>query len=323
MLGIAHKEAVWRRVPSLTFIALHPRAYNPDFYNHYLFGWEKQPEEVKIPFLKDIRLQGFKGSTYPDNLILKQCNGIIYEYDFHLPLGRYYYTSNHLFYQGNNFAVSDISLLHGSSGLLGRILRTALFVNVTLPSMADLSQKLKDSLGSNVYEIQKMRMDLFDTFSKSEIKSSHAKLHPKIESNWDIIRKIDRIDEIQKGFSNLVEYIKQPFTPTISHSSPPGQIQDTSNKNEHPCLDLFHFHKTFNVVNDGDKAREYIRDIVNNLQSIEINQRRFENEISNISSLLESRRTLLKDRENTLVAIIFPALGAFLCSLILWRLWPW
>jgi hypothetical protein len=151
ILGITHKEAVWRRDPSLTFIAfLKPDVY---YYNHYLWRWETQPEHVKIPFLKDIRLQGLKGSTYPDYLVLKQCKNIVYEYASDRPFGRFYYASHPLFYQGKNFPGRDSSFLHGSEGLVERILRTALFVNVTLPSMVDLSQKLKDSLGRNVYEI--------------------------------------------------------------------------------------------------------------------------------------------------------------------------
>jgi hypothetical protein len=326
VLGIAHKEGEWRNVPSLTFVAFSTIFDEPDFWNFYLWNWKNGPEDVKLPFLRDIRIQGFSGSTYPSELVLDQCHNIIYEYNLNLPITRYYYSSIPLFDLDNNWSIHDQFPLHGTGGILTRILRTALFVNVTLPSMVDLSKVLKDSLGDNFYKIQKMRMEIFNDFTQSKLDSSHAEVRLHADWHQGVIREIDRIDEIQKGFSKLLEDIQQPFTPPISHPSS-RKTQDTSSKGENHCLDLFHFHKTYNTVNDSNKAFEYIRDITDNRNSIEINQRRFENEVSNTSTLLESRRALLQDRRNTLVAIIVPAFGAFIFGLGLLflgqYLWPW
>jgi hypothetical protein len=144
------------------------------------------------------------------------------------------------------------------------------------------------------------------------------------DSYQRVIGEIDRIDEVQKGFSEFLEDMKQPFDPPV-YNPRPSETQVSFSKVEHACLDLFHFHKTYNVINDGNKVLGYIRDIANNHKYIEIDQRRFENELSNTRTLLESRRTLIKSRENTFISILFTVgsglVAAFFGFILLWLLW--
>lgn len=87
-------------------------------------------------------------------------------------------------------------------------------------------------------------------------------------------------------------------------------------------MELFHFHRT-KAIDDRRKALKYIKELDNNLRSIEISQRRFDNEMSSLRQLLENRRELLKDRDNTLLAIIVPAGGAVAGGLLLLIPWSW
>jgi len=329
ILGTAHKEREWHSVPILTFVAF-PAYSEPDFWNYYLIGAGTTPEEVKLRFLEEISLREFPEDAYRGDPVLRTCHDISHEYHQWEPTWRWYYSSQPLFYRGKSWIIetdrgivspTDVFPLHGVGGSLTRILRTTLFINVTIPSMVRRSKHLNDEIIDRTHNLQTKRMDFFDDFSHAQLRSFHHHIRVHSERYQKIIHEIDRIDEVQKAFQEFLENIARPFRPPLY--DPKVLEKKNINDEEDFCLELFHFHRTHDSVTIGDRRKSfgYIRDITYQHKSIEVNQRRLEDEISSTNVLLESRRTLLKDRENTLLAIVVPAIGAVVFGGLLWVLW--
>jgi hypothetical protein len=324
ILGVAPKNQEWSNVPLLTFVALS--AYSsPDFQELYLSGQgEIIPKtDVTLRFLRDIRLRGFPESAAP-NLPIIHCHDIIHEYYF--PYRRYYYAPQPVLYpkkywvgvRENELTVLGDFPLYGASAALMRILRTALFINVTLPSMVEWSKHLNNNLFTWTSTLQNMRSELFNDFTRKTLHSSHQKIIRYTKWSDDIVPVIDSINEVHQGFSLLREDIRHPFNPPMYDP----ESRTVEENDEDYCLELFHFHRT-KAIDDRRKALKYIKELDNNLRSIEISQRRFDNEMSSLRQLLENRRELLKDRDNTLLAIIVPAGGAVAGGLLLLIPWSW
>jgi hypothetical protein len=96
---------------------------------------------------------------------------------------------------------------------LEHILRTALFINVTLPSIVELSKTLNDEIINHISNIQRIRLDSFNVFGKKEINFIQSEIREMFDNSYKISYKIDRISEIQRGFRKLAEDIKEPFHP--------------------------------------------------------------------------------------------------------------
>ena len=84
--------------------------------------------------------------------------------------------------------------------------------------------------------------------------------------------------------------------------------------------ELFHFKRNAVLHNDREKANRYRRLIQNRLEKIQKTASQLHGEISEASSLLESRRNMIESEKNTVLAIIIPALGALVFG-FLWLLW--
>jgi hypothetical protein len=195
----------------------------------------------------------------------------------------------------------DIFHLHGPRGAQSRILRTALFVNVSLPSLVKLSENVQQEVAQMLQKIRFTRAKLFNEFSNKidELNEPIVSAVRVLETRTE--PAIKRLEEALAGYNRLLDDIQYSFIPPLRR---PRITTTTQSQEPDPCLGLFYFdERVGTVLNDRVKAKAYTDQIKANIASIQQDKDRLNNELPSAMSLLESRRNLIWGRDNAQQAI--------------------
>ena len=134
VLGISRKTREWASIPILTFASSPAFMWSDAFGQRYIFSPEPWEETSRL-FLREISLRGISTNISNGEIdgSLVGCNDILHEKD-RITVWRFYYSSEPLFYTGQNWPLMVVGPT-GPEVMFNRLLRIALFVNVTLPDM--------------------------------------------------------------------------------------------------------------------------------------------------------------------------------------------
>jgi hypothetical protein len=214
---------------------------------------------------------------------------------------RFYYAGIPLFYDEQFGQRMDIFHLHGPRGAQSRILRTALFVNVSLPSLVKLSENVQQEVAQMLQKIRFTRAKLFNEFSNKidELNEPIVSAVRVLETRTE--PAIKRLEEALAGYNRLLDDIQYSFIPPLRR---PRITTTTQSQEPDPCLGLFYFdERVGTVLNDRVKAKAYTDQIKANIASIQQDKDRLNNELPSAMTLLESRRTLKWGRDHAQQAI--------------------
>lgn len=251
VLGISRKTQRWANVPILTFVAI-------DFYERNVipkifYSGPITPEESKKVFLNQVSLRDYSKGIENADVIDTHCNGISLESSPSLSLWRFYYSGIPLFHDGPFGNVMYVSHVLGPRGALLRILRSALFINVTLPNVVRLSENIEREINETIENVRQTRIAVSREFSEkiealsAPIAKATAKLEGRIEP------ATERITEAQVGYEQLIKGIN------------PNESKDI-------CLRLFDFSGVRRTgsgrTNDQENAKLYFDELNRNLSAI-------------------------------------------------------
>jgi hypothetical protein len=212
LLGISRKGKPWANVPILGFTAINQYEMNTIWRIYY--SGDISAEEARRLFLQNVSIRDFPKGIDATDPIVTHCQDISHEMSG-ISLWRFYYAGHPIFYDRQFGEVIDHSYLHGSRSRQTRILRTALFINVTLPSLLDLSQSVQRELAENLLTLTRMRAELFNEFSDkiNELNNPIMRSMTSVESKVE--PTIHRLEEAITGYERLVQDMEQPFLPPI------------------------------------------------------------------------------------------------------------
>ncbi|MEX0804631.1 MAG: hypothetical protein WD688_15150 [Candidatus Binatia bacterium] len=292
VLGVSRKGQPWSNVPLLTFVALASYS-SADFWN-YFFGGNIKPEESRKRFLGEMSLRKFSGEADSSGTLLRHCFGISYEKPL-FSAWRLYYAQFPLFYDKMFASRTDVSPLKGSYGSLARILRTALFVNVTLPEVKNWAKRLDEDVKRIIVGIrdERARLTEFSTERLASLESVLKGATSEFEGRTEPL--LERVDEAKKGYDQLLEDIQLPFAP------PTNRLLRTSmTKHQGKCMEPFEMGEDGGDARRGNQLATQIENYRNTTNS---NRRRLNGQIASATILLENGRALLADIDNTGKAI--------------------
>jgi hypothetical protein len=293
ILGISRKTQRWTGIPILTFVAIDSYQENV-VYKIYMSG-PIEPEEARRLFLQHVSVRDYpKGVDNVDSMVT-HCNEIGHEISS-LGVWRLYYTGIPVFFDERFGQRVDPFHLHGPRGVQSRILRTALFVNVTLPSLVKLSDNLQHEVGQMLQKLRSTRAKLFNEFSNKidELNEPIVSAVGALETRTE--PAIKRLEEALAGYDRLLDDIQYSFIPPLRR---PGVKTTTQSQGPDICLGVFYFEERSGVINDRVKAKSFVDQIKTNIKAIQQNKDKLSNELPSAMSLLESRRNLVWGRENT------------------------
>ena len=293
-LGISRKTQRWANIPVLTFTAIDSYQENV-IYKIYLNG-PIAPEEARRLFLQHVSVRDYSKGLDNVDARVTQCNEIGHEISS-ISVWRLYYAGIPLFYDEEFGQRMDIFHLHGPRGAQSRILRTALFVNVTLPSLVKLSENVQQEVAQMLQQIRFTRAKLFNEFSNKidELNEPIVSAVRALETRTE--PAIKRLEEALAGYDRLLDDIQYSFIPPLRR---PGIKTTTQSQEPDICLGLFYFdERVGSVLNDRVKAKSFVDQIRANIRSIQQDKDELSNELPSAMSLLESRRNLIWGRDNT------------------------
>jgi hypothetical protein len=293
-LGISRERQRWDPIPVLAFIAIND--YHRNVLSPIYFNGPIAPEEARRLFLQEVSLQNFQmDATEP---VVTQCNDIGHEM-WIISQWRFYYAYLPLFFDRPFGQWVDPSPMGQAWGRQSRILRSALFINVTLPSLVGWSDDLAKELVRTGAKIRETRVQLFNEFTEEiddlslPISEAVATLQTKIDP------ALARLHEAELGYDELAKQIPLAFVP-------PRQLRRTKpveSTEEDICQRLFYFTESGVTISDREKAESYIREIKRNSATIQSNRDSLSNEVAGALSFLEARRSLIWSRENANLSI--------------------
>jgi hypothetical protein len=295
-LGISRQRQKWAAVPILTFTAID--SYELEVMKQIYFSGPIAEAEARRLFLQHVSLRDFSKDLDASDPVVTQCHGIGHEMSM-ISQWRFYYAYLPLFFDRPFGHVWDGFPMVGAWGKQSRILRVALFINVTLPSLLKWSDDLAADLISISAKIQDTRVRLLNEFTQKiddlsvPIREAIAVLQTRI----DPARA--RLQEVELGYEELAQQIQFAFIP-------PRRLRRTKiveAKEEDICLRLFYFTERGLIVSDREKAESHIREIRRNIAAIQSNKERLSNDVAGALSFLEERRSLIWSREDTNLSI--------------------
>ena len=311
ILGIYRGEH--SNIPILTFVSLQPDPFLDEdrLANRLISGSRDIPSLIRQLSFRELPGDGH-------GLF---CFDLIYEYMESLISNlRFYYGTHPPFYTGKRWHFKSSTGTRGARGSANRILRVALFVNVTHPSMSRRGEALDHELKRNTSELQAERLNRLDDFSLTKLDSLASFLSETIRRR-DLIASITkRLEETQAGYNQLIDFMKDPWMPPPSEGMG-DHIPVHDITPDHRCLDLFDFRKRMNIKTDKEKANSTGRALGNCLNAITRGVDQLDKQILSVAELLENRRNMRQSQLNMLVSIGLPAVGAFFVAFILWVIW--
>jgi hypothetical protein len=307
LLGIEPRLR-WQTIPTLTWVHLH--YYDTtDFWNRYWSGSDRDVSERNKQFLRENSLVSF-GAGDPSNRV-KHCCDVSYEYFLPDDSWRFFYATGDWF-----LGWDDTIYVSSSSPQMTwiRIVRAALLVNVVLPEMAKRSSVLVEGLTRERSRLVNARINAFEMFSLDAIDSLHAEVG-RVEApvrNTSVRQR--RIKESVDGYESLLTFLARPFGGPLADLT--DSLKPENAEAGWECIEEFFSFRRDNrmPLNDRRKAIDYTRQIRTNLQRLDDSLNSLQHELSNSLSLLEGRRSLLWSLESTILAIIWPAVGAFIAG---------
>jgi hypothetical protein len=161
ILGISRGNNPWTNVPIIVFTAIN--WYNRNVLDKIHGRGLIAPDEARRLFLQNVSLLNIKEIDNSDPIVT-HCE----EFSSEMPslsVWRFYYAALPLFHEGDFGDRVDPFHFFGPRGVQSRILRTALFINVTLPSLVSLSKNLQMELTQRLNNVREIRMQLSNEFS--------------------------------------------------------------------------------------------------------------------------------------------------------------
>lgn len=309
VLGISVNSAKFRDIPILTFVSAG--FYHDIKYMNRYFGGSV---DRKKRFLTEVSLR----PSMAEQARLIGLNFLMHEYD-QFTRWRFYYSPEPFFYTGDWRRSTYPGGVQGPSAKLGQVLRTALFVHVVLPNSANQCLLDLSEVEKNLLELQKNRIDFLDQFSAADLSNFQRKLIDIYKVRTELNYNTEKADEVLSGLDTLKLFMASAFEirrrdTFDSTDKIPDGIFDPNLSHE-----FFHFNRNASFHNDREKANRYRRLIQNRLEKTKKTVSLLHGEISEASSLLESRRNMIESEKNTVLAIIIPALGALLFGAV----WLW
>lgn len=294
VLGIPRERQRWDPIPVLAFTAIND--YHRSVLAPIYFSGPIALEEARRSFLQEVSLQNFQlDATEP---VVTQCNDIGHEMSI-ISQWRFYYAYLPLFFDRPFGQWVDPAPMVQAWGRQSRILRSALFINVTLPSLISWSDNLAKELVMTGAKIRETRAQLFNEFTEKidelsvPIREAITTLQTKIDP------ALARLQEAELGYDELPKQIPFAFIP-------PRQLRRAKvveSKEEDVCQRLFYFTERGITISDREKAESYIREIKRNIVAIQSNRDSLSNEVAGALSFLEARRSLIWSRENNKLSI--------------------
>jgi hypothetical protein len=309
-LDISRDKRRSSNVPVLIFVARG--VHRSDFYNRDL-NVNLGNQDSKMRFLKEVSLRSFTRTTDPNDLFISYCNEIVYE--VRIPRTRYFYSSEPLFYNAI-FASAARRSIDGPAGFLSRILRAALFVHVTLPSMTISSRNIGSSINSDLDTMHSERLSLIDELSNTRLQSLRSNLS-RIESDLrgTIEPVLERIEEARKGYDAFLEDVQFPLAPPENERFKNFQVD-----RDLQCPELFEMARggPDRVVGTTDRVKvtSVAHDIDWQHRQIVSDMERLNNQIASATISLESGNSILASGKNTKNAIRWGILGALAAAFL-------
>jgi len=227
------------------------------------------------------------------------------------------------FYDGKNWNIHSDSVVLGPCGTQIRILKSAIFTNLLLPYFLEETTKINNKMNTENQLLQKKRLNFIGSFSLNKINSFYLEAHEKINYYQSIIKLSDRVEEILKGYKQILEFMDLAvFGFTLINFE---QIKDDPKIKDHNNFyqKFYNFDNLKGYINDRKKAETYSAELINNYNDLQVKKDRFQNTIADVIKLLEDRRNKIESNINTLLTIWLPALGAFLISFIWYAKLKW
>jgi hypothetical protein len=294
-LGISRKNRRWASIPILTFVS--STAYQDvSFFNRYFYGSDPEPQRTQR-FLREISLRSASVPSIDGavNGAFSGCQSVFHEWDT-ATIWRFYYSAEPLFYDGPHWPLTVIGPT-GPEPMLTRVLRVALFANLTLPDVLEDAKVLDDRLKRNLTETRALRDELFESFSLRRINALHVTFSEKLRGLPNIIVQIDRIERAMNGIHQLYRYLNAPLSSSFDINTVDTKIpeEQPQGQRRNPCLEIFQFEKRRNVVNDAQKVDRYANEISIYLELIKRNAGDITEQVKGGIELLENRRSLIEN----------------------------
>lgn len=315
-LGISRRNRRWLRTPILTFICL--QAYmTAEFQNRYMFT-RAGKDESQERFLREVSLRGLQTQASMDQPTVRTFEFITHESN-NFDIYRFYYSSIPLPFD-DSVHIPDVRK-RGTYKTLSMILRNVLFTYVVLPAAIARLKSADGKLNRLVSNVWEDRVRMFDKFSRREVNSFRSGLISSLSMHEEILDEINRTQEITKATDRLFRFFEDPFQIPLADPS----VRFTTKQYE-SYLDayrkLFHFDEArFNTTNDRKVVSNYSEQLREVLNSVENKAVRLKEELRNATQLAEARINMIENRNNVLLAIILPALGAIFVGLFYYWFW--
>lgn len=273
-LGISRQHQPWAAIPILTFTALD--SYQEKIIDRIYFSGKIAPDEARRIFLQQVSLQDFSKGLSAGDPTVTHCHEISHEMSF-TSQWRLYYAPIPIFYDKDFGQRVDLFPLHGPRGAQLRILRTALFINVTLPSLISKSTNLLVDLNHALSKLRESRIRSFDEFT-DKINNLTVPISEAIATlDTRIAPMLVRLREAEAGHDDLLSRIRFPFLPPPLYH----RIKAAQNEEEDSCLRLFSFiDKGMMAPSDRQKMASHISELRNNLRAIQLNRERLSDELA-------------------------------------------
>jgi hypothetical protein len=131
---------------------------------------------------------------------------------------RFYYSYEPFLYDGPYWPIRGVGPV-SSEAMLNRILRVALFVNVTLPEVLERSKALDTELKEKFQKVGALREESFESFSPRRVNALHSAFSAERRHLPTIISEVDRIERSLGGVDQLREYLMQPLAAPLDTAS--------------------------------------------------------------------------------------------------------
>ncbi|GKS65517.1 hypothetical protein YTPLAS72_28210 [Nitrospira sp.] len=309
LLGI-EPRLPWQTTPYLSRVNL-PYYREADFWNRYLSGTDRDAGERNKQFLQENSLTSF-GVSDPASEMM-HCNHISYERSLPGITYRYFYSA------GDWFNGSDTTIYLGplpANMMWIRVVRAALLVNVVLPAMEKRSADLVEKLAGARARLVKARSSAFKEFSLAALDPLHDEVS-KVENELRSTKERQgRVKEALAGHEDLLVFLSNPLRRPLTE--PIDNPKPSNGQKGWNCIeDYFDFEQDNRLLlSDRKKANNYVQQIRKNLERLDDASNALKYELGDALSLLEGRRSLLGSKQNTWLAIVFPAGGAVLSGFL-------
>lgn len=311
LLGI-EPRLQWQTIPYLSWVNL-PYYMQPDFWNRYWSGTDRDEVERNKQFLQENSLTSF-GVPDPGHRVI-HCNHISYESSMPgTPISyRYFYAA------GDWFNGSDTTIYVSSTAanmMWIRVVRAALLVNVVLPAMEKRSSDLVDKLAHVRSRLVNARTSAFREFSLAALDPLHNEVSHVENELRSTKGRQERIKEALAGHEALLAFLSNPYRGPLTEAI--DKPKSSNGQKGWNCTEEYFDFEQDNrlLLNDRKKANNYVQQIRKNLDRLDDASNALKYELSDALSLLEGRRSILWSKQNTWLAIFCPAAGAVLFGIL-------